>query len=70
MRKEAGFDVTDKISVCVRAGDKLTAVLRGASQGIADDVMAHTFTLGDPDETGYAKDWDINGESARISVKR
>ncbi|MBQ4638856.1 MAG: class I tRNA ligase family protein, partial [Clostridia bacterium] len=70
MRKEAGFEVMDKITVCISTKKKLAAVIEANASDIASDTMANSVTLGDVDAEGYVKDWDINGVPATISVKR
>jgi len=70
MRKEAGFDVTDKITVCLSADKKLSDAVEAVREGIMDDVMADGLLLGETDPQGYVKEWDINGIPAQISVRR
>ena len=70
MRKEAGFEVMDKITVCIQTCPRLLQILEKAEQELKSDVMAHTLVLGQIDDTGFCKSWDINGENAEISVKK
>ena len=69
MRKDAGFDVTDRIAITCQCGDKLMKALEKGREIILNGVLADSLTLGEA--SGEAvKDWDINGESATIGVKR
>lgn len=69
MRKDAGFDVTDRIEITCQCGDKLMKALEKGKSIILSGVLADSLTLGEA--SGEAvKDWDINGESATIGVKR
>ncbi len=69
MRKDAGFDVTDRIAITCQCGDKLMKALEKGKAIILSGVLADSLTLGEA--SGEAvKDWDINGESATIGVKR
>ncbi|MGI5898910.1 MAG: isoleucine--tRNA ligase [Christensenellales bacterium] len=70
MRKEAGFNVMDRIQVCISAGDELSSVAKAAAGEIMGDVMALSLDTGAADQSGYVKKWDINGLEAEISVKR
>ena len=70
MRKEAGFDVVDRIGVTYRASDVLTPVLEKNAAAISDAVLATAITEGDAPEGGYAKDWKINGEAATLGVRK
>ena len=69
MRKDAGFDVTDRIAITCSCGDKLMKALEKGRDIILSGVLADSLTLGEA--AGEAvKEWDINGESATIGVKR
>ncbi len=64
MRKEAGFEVTDRIGVYHVAEGRAKKVLCGAR--FKDDVLAVTVEEGTRE--GYTKTLDINGERATITV--
>ena len=70
MRKDAGFDVVDRIHVTWRAGDALAQVLRGNAAAISESVLALSFEEGDAPEGASAKEWNINGEKATLSVRK
>ena len=65
MRKEAGFEVTDHISVGYKAEGLAKQVLD--EKKYLKDVLAL-----DACETvdGYTKEWDINGNAVTLSVKK
>ena len=67
MRKEAGFQVTDRIILSYVAEGNCLAVLTGKND-IASDVLAEEIISGVTD--GYIKEWDINGEKVTLSVKK
>ena len=70
MRKDAGFDVTDRIDITCQCGEKLKAALEKGRDIVLSGVLANSLTLCG-EATGEAvKEWDINGESAVIGVKR
>ena len=68
MRKEAGFDVVDRITVTYKASEALAPVIAKNADAIADAVLATAITEGDAPEGAYAKDWNINGEAATLAV--
>ena len=68
MRKDSGFEVTDRIRVALSGNDKLTKVLRSNEKAIADKVLA--VEVLDNQTLANAKEWDINGEKAMISVEK
>ena len=70
MRKEAGFDVTDRITVTAAAAGELGDVIARAADELCAAVLADSLTLGTPAADAYTKEWDINGEGVTLSVKR
>ncbi len=70
MRKDADFDVTDRIEVTYQAGEKLAAAIESGRAMIQNGVLATSLTAGNPKADAIAKEWDINGETAVLSVKR
>ena len=69
MRREAGFDVTDRIHVLYQAGEKLSRAVEAGEAMILSGVLGLTLHKG-PAEGYLAKEWDINGEKAILGVKR
>ena len=70
MRKEAGFEVVDRIAVTYQTTDALSAVLSKNAAEISAAVLATDFTCAAAPEGAYAKEWNINGEKAVLSVRR
>ena len=68
MRKDSGFEVTDRIRVAISDNEKLTQILRSNEKAIADKVLA--VEVLDNQTLANAKEWDINGEKAVISVEK
>lgn len=68
MRKEAGFEVMDHITVYAQDNDKMTALMQKNEAGILSEVMADTLVTGMAE--GYVKTWDINGETLTLAVKK
>ena len=70
MRKEAGFDVVDRISVTYATTETLSAVIEKNASEIAAATLATAITCADAPEGAYAKEWNVNGEKAALSVKK
>ena len=70
MRKEAGFEVTDRITVTAAAEGELKKVIAASAQELCRAVLAKGLTLSAPEEGAYVKEWDINGEAVTLGVKR
>ncbi len=66
MRKEAGFEVMDKIIVNVANNDKVKSVIEGNIDEIKQEVLADSVEFDKID--GYEKEWNINGEKVTFSV--
>ena len=67
MRKEAGFDVVDRISAYYQTTETLAAVIEKNAAAISSSVLATALTEGAP-EGGYQKEWNVNGEKALLTV--
>ncbi|MDR3085432.1 MAG: DUF5915 domain-containing protein, partial [Christensenellaceae bacterium] len=71
MRKEAGFEVIDRVLVYFSGLDAgLLAALRAGESSIAQDVLASALLFEEAPGDAYKKDWDINGKAATIAVKK
>ena len=71
MRKEAGFEVTDRILVTVKTEDeKLAAIVAENAEAIKAGVLALEVASGEAAEGAYVKDWSINGVAATLSVRK
>ena len=68
MRKEAGYEVTDHITLCETGNTKLKKIMQKAEDVIKGDVLADEIRY--DEEKGYSKDWKINGESVKLSVEK
>jgi isoleucyl-tRNA synthetase len=68
MRKEAGFEVMDMITVYVDGNDKVAGIVTANADDIKVDVMASDIVSGQVD--GYSKEWNINGETVVLGVKK
>ena len=68
MRKEAGFEVLDRITVYHTDSDKVAGVIERNKESIMGDVLALDMVEGTGE--GYTKDWNINGEKVTLTVKK
>ena len=68
MRKEAGFEVMDKIRVYARDNRKIEEILAEHGEEIRSEVLAEEIIL---DRTqGYEKEWNINSEKVMMAVEK
>ena len=68
MRKDAGFEVMDKITVYVDGNDKLADLMVKNAEQIKSVVLADAIETGKT--AGFTKDWDINGEKVVLAVEK
>ena len=68
MRKEADFEVTDKIVIYVSGNEKVSDIVKANADSIMSDVMALDIKVGEL--AGYSKEWNINGETVNIGVEK
>ncbi len=70
MRKEAGFEVTDRINVAMKTeNETLKAAVRAFDETIRRGVLALSVEEGTL-EQGYVKEWNINGVGAELSIRK
>ena len=65
MRKEAGFEVTDRIDVYFAAGEGRAKKMLSLSQ-FAGDVLADSVTEGSAE--GFTREVDVNGEKVTLTL--
>ena len=66
MRKEAGFEVMDKIRVTYTGSEKAENIFAKYAESISGEVLAEEVTKAEP--AGYVKEWKINGEQVTMGV--
>ncbi len=68
MRKEAGFEVMNHINVFQDENDTIAEILKKHAETIKKEVLADHILLGTV--SGYAKEWNINGEKVMMGVEK
>ena len=68
MRKEAGFEVMDKIKISMTGNEKLETYLTENGDFVKTETMASVIDLAGV--SGYTKEWDINGEKVTLGVEK
>ncbi|MBP3338648.1 MAG: isoleucine--tRNA ligase [Lachnospiraceae bacterium] len=72
MRKEADYEVMDKIFIFVDKNDIIVDILERNKDKVMSEVLALDIKLGsmDDDLDIYKKEWNINGEDVLLGVKK
>ncbi|MBQ6514950.1 MAG: isoleucine--tRNA ligase [Clostridia bacterium] len=70
MRKDAGFEVTDRISLYYEGDDELAAALDAYSDMIGRTTLATAIARGKAPEGFVSQQWDINGKKAELGIAK
>ncbi|MBR2661596.1 MAG: isoleucine--tRNA ligase [Clostridia bacterium] len=70
MRKDAGFEVTDRISLYYEGDDELAAALDAFSGMIGRTTLATSIARGNAPEGFVSQQWDINGKKAELGIAK
>ena len=68
MRKEAGFEVMDKIVISYEAEEKISGIFKACGAKIQSEVLA--LKIDSTAVRGYQKEWNINGEHVLLGVEK
>jgi isoleucyl-tRNA synthetase len=68
MRKDADFEVMDRINVYVDGNEKIAELFRNNAEQIKSIVLADDIFEGSV--KGFTKEWNINGENVTLGVSR
>ncbi|MGN0408206.1 MAG: isoleucine--tRNA ligase [Bacteroides sp.] len=68
MRKEADFEVMDKIAVSFEGNEKIAELVKRNEELIKSEVLADRAEY--DSVKGFTKEWNINGESVTIGVEK
>ena len=68
MRKDAGFEVMDKINLYVSGNDKIADIVNKNAAQVKTVVLAQDIITGKT--AGFEKEWDINGEKVTLAVEK
>jgi isoleucyl-tRNA synthetase len=70
MRKEADFEVTDRIAIGVATSDKLYEAIQAMNDYIKRETLAEKITDGLLEVSDFKKKWEIGDDNCTISIRR
>jgi len=70
MRKEAGFEVTDRISAGHIGNENIAGVFERNAALISSEILAENISQAEAPAAAYKKEWNINGETVSLWVLR
>ena len=68
MRKEAGFEVVDHITLSQNGNDRIAEIIKKNEAVIKNDTLADEIIYNNVE--GYTKDWNLNGENTSLGVSK
>src|SRR6185312_15276669 len=70
MRKSAGFEVSDRITLAYEAGPRLTAMLERWDGFVASETLAVSVRQGETTGSGHLEYLEVDGEEAKVELVR
>ncbi len=70
MRKEADFDVVDRITIGFEGSDKLEEAVESMKEYIKSETLAEDISTEELDVSDFVKNWEIGDEESTISIRR
>ena len=70
MRKSAGFEISDRILLCVRDSSQIVSVLGEYSEYVSQEILADSLNQDLTGAESFTEDHDISGEHMTISIKK
>jgi len=70
MRRNAGFDIADYISIFYRGTARISEVMRAYDTYISQETLSRTLTEGNPPEDAYTGSFVIDGNEVTLAVRK
>jgi len=70
MRKEANFDVTDRIILQVQGDEDVVKSVTAQKQYVISETLTDEFKNGSALDADFSKEWDLDGRKVTIAIKR
>ena len=69
MRKDADFEVTDRIALSYQTSERLSAVIEKGKEDLMRAVLALSVENRPADDGEIVREQNINGEKATLGIK-
>ncbi|TVR30320.1 MAG: isoleucine--tRNA ligase [Balneolaceae bacterium] len=70
MRKEADFEVTDRIVIGFSGSSELSEAIEATKETVKSETLAEEIKMSLLDVSDFVKSWDIEGSPCEISIRR
>ncbi|MBT8387612.1 MAG: class I tRNA ligase family protein, partial [Ignavibacteria bacterium] len=70
MRKDAGFEVTDKIKIYYSGSELIIDAVESFNQYISNETLAECLERNGNENKGFKQDWEIGEQSCSINIEK
>jgi len=70
MRKDAGFEVTDKIKIYYSGSKLIVGAVESFNQYIANETLAECLERNGNEDKGFKQDWEIGEQTCSINIEK
>jgi isoleucyl-tRNA synthetase len=70
MRKDAGFEVVDKINIKFTGSELLNNAVESFRKYVAGETLAENVEISDKLNGGFKQDWQIGDQSCSIQIEK
>ena len=70
MRKDAGFEVTDKIKIYYSGSKLIIGAVESFNQYIATETLAESLERNGNENKGFKQDWEIGEQTCSINIEK
>ncbi len=70
MRKDAGFEVTDKIKIYYSGSELIIDAVEAFNQYISNETLAECLERNGNETKGFKQDWEIGEQTCSINIKK
>lgn len=70
MRKDAGFEVTDKIKIYYSGSKRIIGAVETFNQYISNETLANSLERNGSENKGFKQDWEIGEQTCSINIEK
>ena len=70
MRKDAGFEVTDKIKIYYSGSELIIDAVEAFNQYISNETLAECLERNGNETKGFKQDWEIGEQTCSINIEK
>jgi isoleucyl-tRNA synthetase len=70
MRRNAGFDIADRITTYYQGGEDIRRVMAGFGDYLRQETLSRELVEGEPPADAYQEEHTVDGQRVRLAVRR